>query len=80
MSEPGAFVGLDIGGTNLRALGFAPDGKTLAEESAPTSDDGTGAWLERARAVVRRAVARCPADAVVGVAAPGLPEIGRAHV
>jgi len=73
MSEPEAFVGLDIGGTNLRALGFAPDGKILAEESAATLDGGTKAWLERARAIVRRILASCPSDVVVGVAAPGLP-------
>src|SRR5947209_5102472 len=73
MSTPGALVGLDIGGTNIKALAFAPDGKMLAEESAATDDDGTKTWLERARATVGRVHARCPAPAAMGVAAPGLP-------
>ena len=45
----------------------------LAEQSAPTSDDGTKAWLDGARRVVRSVLAQCPAPAAVGVAAPGLP-------
>jgi glucokinase len=73
MRQPRALVGLDIGGTNLRALGFAPDGKILAEECSPTLDNGTEAWLERARGLALKVLARCPSGAAVGVAAPGLP-------
>ena len=73
MIAPKAFVGLDLGGINLKVLGFGLDDAKLAEESAPTSDDGTRAWLDRARAAVRRVLDRCPAPAAVGVAAPGLP-------
>src|SRR3989454_2412445 len=73
MIEPKAFVGLDLGGINLKVLGFGLDNVKLAEESTPTSDDGTRAWLDRARAAVRRVLASCPAPATVGVAAPGVP-------
>ncbi len=58
MIAPKAFVGLDLGGINLKVLGFGLDGAKLAEESAPTSDDGTRAWLDRARAAVRRVPCR----------------------
>src|SRR5437867_1215355 len=73
MTAPSAIVGLDIGGTNLKALAFTADGAKLAEESIATGDDGSCAWLERARKVVGDVRARCVAGARVGVAAPGLP-------
>lgn len=72
MNERNSFIGLDVGGTNLKAIAFAPNGTQLAEQSAPTGDDGTKAWLERARTLVQNVMAVCPRPAVVGVAAPGL--------
>ena len=72
MTEPRAFVGLDVGGSNIKALALGPEGGILAEENLPTLDDGSRGWLERARGVFRKVVSRCPAPVVVGVAAPGL--------
>jgi len=73
MSLPRAFVGLDIGGTYIKGRAFDANGKSLAEESAPTGDDGTTDWQQRALAVLGKLVSLCPGDAAVGVAAPGLP-------
>lgn len=73
MTAPGSFIGLDVGGTTLKALAFAADGTPLADQCAPTGDDGTAAWRERARALVRQLNAASPQPARVGVAAPGLP-------
>lgn len=73
MNAPKTFVGLDVGGTNLKVLAFDAAGTTLARESVPTRDDGSGRWLEQTRDVVRSVTARCPAPVCVGVAAPGLP-------
>lgn len=73
MTRPKMFVGLDVGGTNIKVLAFNPDGTVLAEGGMATSEDGTRAWLDRARTAVRDVIARCPAPAMVGVAAPGLP-------
>jgi len=70
---PKAFIGLDVGGTNIKVLAFNPDGTVIAEEGMATSEDGTKAWLDRARVAVRKVIARCPSSATVGVAAPGLP-------
>lgn len=72
MSERDCFIGLDVGGTNLKVIAFAPNGTQLAEQSVPTADDGTKSWLERARTLVRGVMAACPGPAAVGVAAPGL--------
>lgn len=73
MSAPNAFIGLDIGCTNLKLLAFAPDGRRLAEANLPTGDDTNREWLGRAREAVRAMIGRCPAPVRVGVAAPGLP-------
>jgi len=67
-----SFVGLDVGGTQIKALAFGLDGTELAQEIAPTSDDGTRQWLDHATRLVRHVLARCPSPARVGVAAPGL--------
>src|SRR5262249_27301054 len=55
-----------------RALAFTRDGASIAEETSPTSDDGTASWLHRARTIVRKVLDRCPLVSAVGVAAPGL--------
>jgi glucokinase len=72
MTSPESFIGLDIGGTNLKALAFDRKGNVLADETAPTSDDGSTRWRERARDLVQSVLARSPLPARIGVAAPGL--------
>src|SRR5882672_4672223 len=72
MEEQNSFAGVDIGGSQIKALAFAPDGKQLAEEVTFTSDDGTRQWLNRVQDLVSRIGARCPAPLRVGLAAPGL--------
>ncbi len=73
MSEVQSYIGLDVGGTNLKACAFTAAGELLAETSLPTADDGTPAWREQARSVVHSVLARCASPARIGVAAPGLP-------
>ena len=72
-TAPKSFIGLDVGGTNIKVLAFNSDGTIINEDGMTTSEDGTQVWLERARTVVRRVTSRCPTPAMVGVAAPGLP-------
>lgn len=67
------FIGLDVGGTNIKCVAFNSAGQTLAEETSPTSDDGTKSWLTRARDVAKKILAEVPSDTRVGLAAPGLP-------
>jgi len=66
-------VGLDIGGTLLKAVCFASDGSILGRQTVPTNDDGTSSWLGHAKDLVLSMLANCPADTRVGVATPGLP-------
>jgi glucokinase len=72
-AAPKSFIGLDVGGTNIKVLAFNSDGTVIAEEVVATSDDGTKMWLDSARTTVRTVVKRCPPPAMVGVASPGLP-------
>jgi len=73
MGEKKSFIGLDVGGTSLKVLALSGDGQIIADQTVPTSDDGTNHWLDGARTLVQSALTRCPADAAVGVSAPGLP-------
>ena len=80
MNETKIFVGLDIGGTQIKAVAFAADGATLAEQTAVTADDSTGQWLERARSLMRGLLDGCAPSWRVGVAAPGLASADRRHI
>jgi len=80
METPKSFVGLDIGGTQLKVIALASDGKKLTEETAPTVDDGTRDWLERARTLLRRALDQCAPPVRVGLAAPGLASPDRRRI
>jgi glucokinase len=73
MRSPTTFIGLDVGGTNIKCVAFNSKGKILAEETQPTADDGTKSWLNRAREVARKILAQFPSNTRIGVAAPGLP-------
>jgi len=66
-------LGIDIGGTNIKALAVTPEGRVLAETACPTGDQGGRGWIARVRRVraeIRRATGASPAW--IGVAAPGL--------
>lgn len=66
-------LGMDIGGTNLKALALTPRGRVLAEVNRPTGDTGNRDWIANvllARDRVCRALKATPAW--IGVAAPGL--------
>ena len=67
-----ALVGLDIGATQMKALAITPEGQILVEKTAPTDDDGTKSWMERARHLFQETLRVCPANPAVGVAAPGI--------
>ncbi len=68
-------AGIDVGGTNLKAVAVAPDGAVL-HRSTRATDDGVASvaeWREHARAAIadfERALAAPPTS--VGLCAPGL--------
>lgn len=66
-------LGLDIGGTNIKALAVTAGGRVLAQTVVPTGDTGRRGWhlnVQRAKANLERVVKQPPTW--IGLAAPGL--------
>lgn len=70
MTGHDTYLGLDVGGTGLKALVCDARGHVLREARCATADDGTEAWLQRAAALVHELGGSQVAG--VGIAAPGL--------
>ena len=72
MARESLVLGVDLGGTHIKALAFAADGRVVAEETSPTGDRGDDAWRESVRTVCATLRARVPGIAAIGLCAPGL--------
>ena len=73
MTDARTVIGLDLGGTNIKGLALAADGRVLAEETRPTFDRGGTAWRENVRDVCASLRTRSPSAGAAGLCAPGLP-------
>ena len=74
-------IGLDIGGTNIKALAVTPGGQVLAQVAVPTGDNGKRGWylnVRRAKDSLERVVKRKPTW--IGLAAPGLAAADQASI
>ena len=67
-----ALIGLDVGGSHIKALALTLEGEILFEKSVPTRDDGSKSWMDRARDLFQQIRKLYPDDITAGVAAPGL--------
>lgn len=66
-------LGLDLGGTNIKLVCVSPEGKILAQRSAPTRDDAHATWAEHVRDLVSEVEEEFRTRAQwLGFAAPGL--------
>lgn len=66
-------IGLDIGGTNIKAVAIDPAGQVLEEQNMPTQDDVNNVWKSHARRLVEQIQQRRGAPAAwVGVCCPGI--------
>jgi len=66
-------IGLDVGGTNIKALAVTPGGRVLAQAVVPTGDTGRRGWqinVHRAKDALERTVRQPPKW--IGLDAPGL--------
>jgi glucokinase len=67
------FIGVDLGGTNIKALCVSDDGTVLNCASLPTSDNADMNWAGRIRELIHELEQRQGAKASrIGLAAPGL--------
>lgn len=74
-------IGLDIGGTNIKALAVTESGRVLAKTSVPTGDTGKRGWrlnVGRAKEELRQILKQPPAW--IGLAAPGLAASDQASI
>ncbi len=51
-------IGIDLGGTNIKAAAVRPSGEVLAESSAETRDDAGAAWAAGVRELIEALEAR----------------------
>lgn len=66
-------LGLDLGGTNIKALAVTAQGEVLQETSVPTQDRGDDRWRENVRLAFREVCSSLgQPPARIGLAAPGL--------
>ena len=68
MVEPQISVGIDIGGTRIKAVAVSPDGRILARRIEPTVDD-VDALIEQVGASIQELA---EADTTIGISAPGI--------
>ena len=66
-------IGIDLGGTNIKAAAVSPAGDVLAQSSAETCDGAGAAWAEGVRELTGEMERRAGgAAAYVGIASPGM--------
>lgn len=65
-------IGIDLGGTNVKAVAVAPDGAILRTDRFETEDGDRPAWLTRVPEYIRRLESELGPARDVGVASPGL--------
>ena len=70
-------AGIDLGGTQIKAAGFGPDGELLHRETNPTRDgervEDVPAWAETIGVFSSRGRCALARPLPIGLAAPGLP-------
>jgi glucokinase len=67
-------MGIDIGGTQVKAVAVTESGEILGDHIFPTADDGTEIWRTSVVRVASELIARIgSAPTSIGLAAPGLP-------
>lgn len=73
-------IGIDLGGTNIKAIAVTKTGERLFEATASTDDDRV-AWVERIRETIGRIEAEQGQPAGwIGIASPGLASPDGSHI
>ncbi|HEX7317594.1 MAG TPA: ROK family protein [Pyrinomonadaceae bacterium] len=66
-------IGIDLGGTNIKAAAVTPSGEVLSQSSAKTGDGAGVAWAARVREQIAALESRVGGAALcVGIASPGM--------
>jgi glucokinase len=65
-------LGIDIGGTNVKAVRVAPDGTLLEQHSFPTQDGAQPGFITAVPEFVKQEEAKHGPAAAIGISSPGL--------
>jgi glucokinase len=68
-------IGIDLGGTHIKAVAIDANGNLLYEDFIPTSDGNDAIWKQSVADMVRKGCEQLKEDDVlIGISAPGLPD------
>lgn len=74
-------IGIDLGGTRIKALAIDESGTILHQLYQPTNDDGDSIWKNAVATAVREIQSKIEnAASVIGISAPGLPNTGNSAI
>ena len=67
-------IGLDLGGTRIKAVAINKEGETLHQSYQPTEDGNDQVWKKSIALSVETVIHHLGGDPLVGISAPGLPD------
>jgi glucokinase len=75
MNNMSAVIGIDLGGTRIKAVALDRDGKILHQLYTPTNDVNDKAWKQTIATTVKELERKLNSpDFVIGISAPGIPD------
>ena len=80
MSKPAHFIGIDIGGTNIKAVAVSEMGELLASTQFPTHDSEFAEWAPKVKTLMSQWQIEIGETAGIGVASPGIVSPGHRTV
>ena len=74
-------IGIDLGGTRIKAVAIDEQGNILHQHYQPTNDGDDAIWKSAvATAVLETQIAVNRSDTRIGISAPGLPNVGNSAI
>ena len=74
-------IGIDLGGTRIKAVAIDEQGNILHQHYQPTNDGDDAIWKRAvATAVLETQIAVNRSDTRIGISAPGLPNVGNSAI
>ncbi len=74
-------IGIDLGGTRIKAVAIDEQGNTLHQHYQPTFDGDDNVWKNAVATAVQEIQGKAGStDALVGISAPGLPNAGNSAI
>ncbi|HEY0676933.1 MAG TPA: ROK family protein, partial [Chitinophagaceae bacterium] len=70
-------IGIDLGGTRIKAIAIDKQGNEVSQLYLPTNDGDDSVWKNAVAEAVKRLQEKISVDdPIIGISAPGLPDEG----